>query len=177
MSAFEQTGDAVAWEGRVIRAGTASYRHADGVEVTQDRIWHPGAVAMLAVDPEYVWLVRQPREVSGLNDSLEIPAGKRDRPGEPLLDLAKRELVEEIGKHAGRWEEIVAFYPNPGFSDELVTIFLATELSDAPGGATPDDDERIEIVRWPLAQLDQAIAATQDAKTLIGLQWLRLNSG
>ena len=172
MSEFEPTSHTVTWEGKVIQAGTESYRYDDGAEATHDRIWHPGAVSMLPVDDQYVWLVRQPREAAGLAHSLEIPAGKRDRPGEPILDLAKRELVEEVGKQAGEWREILSFYPTPGFSDEELWIFLATDLSDVPGGPTPDADERLEIVPWPLVDLDGALAQTQDAKTLIGLMWL-----
>ena len=85
---------------------------------------------------------------------------------------ARRELVEEIGKEAGRWEELEAFYTSPGFSDERVWLFLATELRDAAQGAEPDDDERIEIVPWPLDDLDGALAESEDSKTLIALLWL-----
>ncbi len=62
-------------------------------------------------DDQHVWLVRQPREASRLTDSLEIPAGKCDRPDEQRIDLAKRELVEEIGKQASEWRELFEFFP------------------------------------------------------------------
>ena len=104
--------------------------------------------------------------------SLEIPAGKLDVPGEAPLACAQRELAEEIGKQAGRWTEIEAFYTSPGFSDERVWVFLATDLADADGGARPDEDERIEIVPWPLDDLDGALAESEDSKTLIALLWL-----
>ena len=169
---FEEIRHELRFEGQIINAGTATYRHEDGEEVTHDRIWHRGAVAMLALDDSHVWLVRQPRQAAGLPDSLEIPAGKRDRQGEPLIDLARRELVEEIGKEAQEWRELFDFFPTPGVSDEEVWIYLATGLSDTPGGATPDDGERIEIVPWPLVELDAAIAQTRDAKTLVALLWL-----
>ncbi|MGH2883652.1 MAG: NUDIX domain-containing protein, partial [Solirubrobacteraceae bacterium] len=110
----------VKWQGRVIRAGVARYRHPDGVEVTRDKVWHPGAVGIIALDDEHVWLTRQPREVIDAAASLEIPAGKLDVPGEPPIETAKRELVEEIGKRAERWEELLVFYTSPGFSDERV---------------------------------------------------------
>ena len=86
-------------------------------------MWHPGAVGILAVDDEHVWLTRQPREVIGDAASLEIPAGKLDVPGEPPLETAKRELAEEIGKRAEHWEELLAFYTSPGFSDERVWLY------------------------------------------------------
>ncbi|HEY4827809.1 MAG TPA: NUDIX hydrolase, partial [Solirubrobacteraceae bacterium] len=125
----------------------------------------------LALDGEHVWLTRQPREVIGDPASLEVPAGKLDVPGEPPLETAKRELAEEIAKRAERWEELFTFYTSPGFSDERVWLYLATELSDDPGHEG-DEDERIEVVPWPLAQLDQAIAQCADSKSLIALLWL-----
>jgi 8-oxo-dGTP pyrophosphatase MutT (NUDIX family) len=172
MSGFEPVGSEVKWQGTIITAGVASYRYPDGRVVTRDKVWHPGAVGILAVDAEYVWLTRQPREVTGMTDSLEIPAGKLDVPGEPPLACAQRELVEEIGMRARRWSELSAFYSSAGFSDERVWLYLARELGPAAGGAQPEDDERIEIVPWPLDQLDQAIAECQDAKSLIALLWL-----
>ena len=168
---FEAEGAEVGWEGRVIRAGIARFRYGDGAEVTRDKVWHPGAVGILALDGEHVWLTRQPREVIGDPASLEVPAGKLDVPGEPPFETAKRELAEEIAKRAEHWEELFAFYTSPGFSDERVWLYLATELSDDPGHE-PDEDERIEVVPWPLAQLDQAIAQCADSKSLIALLWL-----
>ena len=117
--------------------------------------------------------MRQPREAVDDPDFLEIPAGRLDQEGESPLDAAKRELAEEIGKAADRWEKVCSYVSSVGMSDEVVQIFHATGLSDR--AADTDENERIEIVRWPLADLDGAIAATRDAKTLIGLQWLKLD--
>ena len=167
----ERLGAEVKWEGTVIRAGVERYRHADGTEVTRDKVWHPGAVGILALDDEHVWLTRQPREIVGAGDSLEIPAGKLDVPGEPPIETAKRELAEEIGKRAEHWEELLAFYTSPGISDERLWLYVASDLADAPH-ADPDEDERIEIVPWPLAQLDDAISQCEDGKSLIALLWL-----
>jgi ADP-ribose pyrophosphatase len=172
VSGFEPVGSEIKWRGRVVTAGVEHFRHADGAVVSRDKVWHPGAVGILAVDDAHVWLTRQPREAAGMTASLEIPAGKLDVPGEAPLACAQRELVEEIGKQAGRWTEIEAFYTSPGFSDERVWVFLATDLADADGGAQPDEDERIEIVPWPLDDLDGALAESEDSKTLIALLWL-----
>ncbi len=172
MNGFEAVGSETKWRGRVVTAGVEHFRHADGSVVVRDKVWHPGAVGILAVDDAHVWLTRQPREAAGMTASLEIPAGKLDVPGEAPLACAQRELVEEIGKQAGRWTEIEAFYTSPGFSDERVWVFLATDLADADGGAQPDEDERIEIVPWPLDDLDGALAESDDSKTLIALLWL-----
>jgi ADP-ribose pyrophosphatase len=118
-----------------------------------------------------LFLVRQPREVVDDPDFLEIPAGRLDVDGEAPLEAAKRELAEEIGKAADHWESIAEYVSSVGVMDETVHVFLATGLRDEQAEA--EHNERIEIVRWPLADLDGAIAATRDAKTLIGLLWLR----
>ncbi len=171
MSAFERIGQRIEWQGKIITAGTERFRHRDGEEVSREKVWHPGAVGILPIDSEHVWLTRQPREAAGLAASLEIPAGKLDVPGESPLQAGRRELAEEIGKQAAKWEEIFAFYTSPGFSDERVWVFEATDLSAAPHAA-PDEDERIEIVPWPLQRLDDAITECQDSKSLIALLYL-----
>ncbi len=174
MSAFEPIGEETAWSGNIIRVGTERFRHADGAEVTREKVWHPGAVGILAIDDQHVWLTRQPREAVMASASLEIPAGKLDVPGEEPLATAKRELAEEIGKEASDWTELFAFYTSPGFSDERVWLFLATGLTDVREAAHGDDDERIEIVTWPLQRLEHAVAACEDSKSLIALLWLML---
>jgi 8-oxo-dGTP pyrophosphatase MutT (NUDIX family) len=170
-SEFTSLGAETTWEGKIFRVGIERFRHADGEEVTREKIWHPGAVGIVAVDDRYVWLTRQPREAVGTPDMLEIPAGKLDVPDEPPLETAKRELAEEIAKQAADWEEIIVFYSSPGFTDERVWLYLATGLSDAPE-AEVDEDERIEVVPWPLECLDEAIAECEDAKSLVALLWL-----
>jgi 8-oxo-dGTP pyrophosphatase MutT (NUDIX family) len=171
VSGFESLGAEVEWEGSFLRAGVERFRHEDGTEVTREKVWHSGAVGILALDASHVWLTRQPREVAGLDASLEIPAGKLDVPGESPLQTGQRELAEEIGKRAASWSEILCFYTSPGFSDERVWIYLATDLSDS-GPAQADEDERIEVVPWPREELSDAIAASVDSKTLIALLWL-----
>jgi len=174
---IERLSAEVRFEGGIIRAGTERFRHPDGTEVTRDKVWHPGAVGVVALDDEHIWLTRQPREVIGDSASLEIPAGKLDVEGEPPLETAKRELGEEIGKRAEYWQQLLAFYTSPGFSDERMWLYLATGLSDAPDGAAAEADERIEIVPWPLARLDQAIDQCEDSKSLIALLWLAARRG
>ena len=143
--------------------------------MTREKVWHPGAVGILAVDDRCVWLTRQPREVVEDPASLEIPAGKLDVEGEPPEQTAKRELAEEIAKQAASWEQLFVFHTSPGFSDERVWLYLATDLSDAPG-IDPDEGERIEVVPWPLERLDEAIADCEDSKSLIALLWLAARS-
>ncbi len=171
MSDFERVDAETKWQGKIVKVGVEHFRHADGAEVTREKVWHPGAVGILAVDDAHVWLTRQPREAVDASASLEIPAGKLDVPGEEPLATAQRELAEEVGKSARFWEPIKAFYTSPGFSDERVWLYRATELSDAPTTAA-DEDERIEIVPWELTRLDAAIAECEDSKSLIALLWL-----
>ena len=168
---IEPLGGETPYEGSQFSVRVERFRHADGEEVQREYVHRMGAVAIVAYDDEHVWLVRQPRETI-LQTTLELPAGKLDVEGESPLQTAQRELAEEIGQTAEDWVQVECYYPSSGYSDELVHIFAATGLRPTDG-AERDASERIEIVRWPLADLDAALAATNDAKTLIGLQWLR----
>jgi ADP-ribose pyrophosphatase len=168
---FEVIGAETVWEGKMFRVGIERFRFSDGEEVSREKVWHPGAVGVVALDDEQVWLTRQPREAIGAAASLEIPAGKLDVEGESPLQTAKRELGEEIGKAAAQWEEIKVFFTSPGFSDERVWLYLATDLSDDPD-SHPDEGERIEVVPWPLDRLEDAINESEDSKTLVALYWL-----
>jgi ADP-ribose pyrophosphatase len=125
---------------------------------------------MVAHDGEFAYLVEQPREVVGEERLLELPAGKID-PGEEPEETAARELIEEIGKRAGRLEPLGTVYASPGFSNETFHLFLATELSDESADA--GEEERITVRAVPLSDLDEVIAGARDAKTLIGLLLLR----
>ncbi|MEA2154377.1 MAG: ADP-ribose pyrophosphatase [Solirubrobacteraceae bacterium] len=170
---MQPLGGETVFEGSQFSVRIERIRHLgpDGEDdvVERETVRRVDAAAIVAYDAEHVWLVRQPREAI-LQVTLEIPAGKLDE-GESPLQSARRELAEEIGREADEWQEIQTYYPSSGYSDEAVHLFAATGLSDSDTEADPG--ERIEIVAWPLADIDAAIAATNDAKTLIGLQWLR----
>ena len=168
---FERIDSRTAWEGRIATVRIERWREADGEEVEREVVGHPGAVGIVAWDGEHVWLVRQPREAVGDPALLEVPAGKLDEEGETPLETAQRELAEEIGKQAAQWQEIERFFTSPGFADEEVVLYAATELTEAQAQA--GEEERIEIVPWPLAELDAAIGDCRDSKSLIGLMWLR----
>jgi ADP-ribose pyrophosphatase len=159
------------YDGELSDVRRERFRRADGEEVEREVVSHPDAVGVVAHDARVVYLVRQPREAVEEDDLLEIPAGKLDADGESPLETAKRELAEEIGKAAEEWRELKAFYTTPGWADEEFTLFLATGLSDEQAEA--DDTESIEIVEWPLGDLDGAIEQTGDAKSLVGLLMLR----
>ncbi|MFI4985314.1 MAG: NUDIX domain-containing protein [Solirubrobacterales bacterium] len=173
---FQALGGETVYSGRLVDVRIERFRHADGEVVTREIVRHRGAVGIVAHDRERVWLVRQPREAVDEPALLEIPAGRLDVEGEEPADAARRELAEEIGRGARSWEPIVTYYSGAGFTDERVHLFLATDLHEA--SAESEENERIEVVPWPLDSLPAAVEECRDAKTLIGLLWLarRLNA-
>jgi 8-oxo-dGTP pyrophosphatase MutT (NUDIX family) len=169
---MERINSETVYEGKVINVRIDRFRYDDGEEADREVAEHPGAVAIIALDDGAIWLVRQPREAVDVADLLELPAGKLDVEGESRLECAQRELVEEIGRTASEWTELKRFYTSPGFAEEEVTVFLAEGLEEV-SDHEPDPEERIEIVRWPLNELDAAIDECSDAKSLIGLLLFR----
>ena len=169
--AFERIGGEEVWSGKIATVRVDRFRYDDGEEAEREIVQHPGAVAVVAHDGETLYLVKQPREPVDEPALLELPAGKLDEEGESPLETGKRELVEEIGKSASEWKHMVTCFSSPGFSDEEIHVYLATGLEDAE--ADPGEDERIEIVEVPLDRLDDVIAECKDAKSLIGLLWLK----
>jgi ADP-ribose pyrophosphatase len=127
---------------------------------------HRGAVAIVAVDGDgMVALVRQRREAVRV-ELLELPAGTLEE-GEQPLESARRELAEETGLTGGTWREVVAFYTTPGFCRERMYLFFAEGVE--PGTASPESDEELEVVRWPVDDIAARIDQLEDAKTLVGL--------
>ena len=164
---FELIDRRTVYDGHFISVEHNTYRFADGEEAERDIVRHPGAVGIVCVDDEHVWLVKQPRQAVDDPDVLEIPAGKLDEEGESPLDTAKRELAEEIGKGAEHWESLRSFWTSVGILDEEVHLYLATGLRDEH--AETDENERIEVVRWPLDRLEELLDTVKDSKTRIGL--------
>lgn len=139
-----------------------------GRKTKREIVEHGGVVAVVAIDSENnVLLVRQYRKAVE-KSLLEIPAGGIE-PGEEPLDSARRELAEETGFAAQKWEPLSGFYTSPGFCTEYVYLYVATELSPAVSAA--DHDENIELVRTPLAEVPEMIGSAEvcDAKSIAGL--------
>jgi ADP-ribose pyrophosphatase len=127
---------------------------------------HPDAVAIVAVDRNgSVALVRQLREATRAR-LVEIPAGKCE-PGEEPLATAKRELREECGFTGGEWTLLTSFWTTPGFCTERMYVYLAEGVEE--GEPEPDDDEVLELLRWPVDELESRLPELDDAKTLAGL--------
>jgi ADP-ribose pyrophosphatase len=158
-------------EGKHVDFLAKRYRHADGSEVEREVVQHPGSVAVLAYDEEFAYLVAQPREAVEEDRLLEIPAGTLDVEGGSELECAQRELAEEAELRAEQWNLLHVVYPSPGFLTEKVTIFEATGL--APASGERDEDEEIEIVRLPLAEIEAALPEIRDATTVIALLRLK----
>jgi ADP-ribose pyrophosphatase len=145
-----------------------------GWQMKRSIVRHNGSAVMMPVDEKNrVLLVRQYRLPA--NQFLwELPAGKIDE-GENALQAAKRELGEETGLKAKKWKKLTTFYPSPGYVEEKMTIFLATELTQ--GEAHPMDDERIETRWFAKKELQELIRTNKitDAKTMIAfLHWAKL---
>ena len=172
-SEFERVESDTLFEGKFFSVRRDRFRHEDGDVAEREIVTHLGAVGVVVLDGDRLWFVRQPREAIGVPDLLEIPAGKLDEEGEDPLATARRELAEEIGKQAGSWEPLGSFYTSPGFTDEQVHLFLATDISDAVEQPEVEENERIDVEVRPVSDLDAIIAANRDSKTLIALLKLK----
>ena len=149
------------WEGRLLSMTVERWG-----ENEREIVEHPGAVAVVAVDDEgCVALVRQLREATR-ERLLELPAGTAE-PGEKPLETAQRELKEECGLSGGEWRELAAFWTTPGFCRERMHLFTAQGVEH--GEASPEPDERLELVRWPISEIEARLHEIEDAKTLAGL--------
>jgi 8-oxo-dGTP pyrophosphatase MutT (NUDIX family) len=168
---MDRLGSRKTHEGKMISVRIDEFRYSDGSTSEREVVVHPGAVAIVAHDERRFFMVRQPREPVEEDSLFELPAGKLDVPGEAPIDCAKRELVEEVGLEAAEWRELKRIYTSPGFTNEEVHIFIATGLTRVD--PQPSEGERIEIVEVPLDELDEAIEACVDAKSLVGLLLFR----
>ena len=144
-----------------------------GVEGSFGLIKHPGAsLAVPVLADGRVVILRQYRFAVATR-LLEFPAGTLD-PGETPLSTMERELQEEAGYSASRWDPLGAMLPCPGYSDEVIHMFLArdlTKLGEQPAG---DDDEDLEVLLMEPGELDQALASGDeylDGKSVTA--WLR----
>jgi ADP-ribose pyrophosphatase len=159
--------------GRIINLDEDRVRYPDGSEADVDIVRHPGASAVVPflTDPEgedpQILLLRQYRYAAG-GYILEIPAGRLD-PGEAPLACATRELKEENGFTAGRIEPLVTILTTPGFTNERIHLFLATDLTH--GESAREADEFADVVMLRLSEALELVQRGEipDAKTALGL--------
>ena len=163
------------YTGKLLKLELLQVRGPDGRAREREVVRHPGAVAIVPLleegDQRKVILVRQYRAPLD-RELLEIPAGTLE-PGESPLECAKRELEEETGYRARRWEKLAEFYTTPGFCDERLHLYLARGLEPL-GGNRPDEGEFLRVEEIPLERLEEMLSSgeLEDAKTLIGLALL-----
>lgn len=163
----KQISSTTIYDGNVLHVREDKVSLPDGREATRELIRHIGAVCVIPVDDENnVIMENQYRYPIG-QVVLEIPAGKLDASNEDRLLAAQRELREETGFTADNWTDIGLYYPAPAYSDEKITMFLATGLHK--GDRDLDDDEFIDVCRVPLSELRDRVMSGEitDGKTQI----------
>ena len=158
------------FSGRLLKVQRDHVTLPNGEDTTREYIRHPGAVAIVPVLADgRVVLVKQCRYP--INTLLwEIPAGKLDHgENEDPLECAKRELSEETGYEAEKWEKLLSIATTPGFSDEIIHLYKAEGLTKY--AQQTDDDEFIGIQAFTPSELHQMVqsGALYDAKTLCAL--------
>lgn len=169
---FRHLGDTTVADLARLRVVRGRFEAPDGSTFERDIVRNQEVVAMVPVldDGHTALLVRQYR---GPIDSLllEIPAGLCDVEGEDPTDTARRELVEEVGRHPATLDLLAEYYPTAGFSDQYVRLYLATDLTEVGHDRQGPEESHMTIEELDLLDLDAALAAGTicDSKTLIGL--------
>jgi ADP-ribose pyrophosphatase len=160
------------YDGKLLQVYRDVVTLAQGTEEIREVMRHPGAAVIVPhLGGDRFALVRQFRHALG-RETLEFPAGRLD-PGEDPQDCARRELAEETGYQAERWSKLFSLHPAPGYTDELLHLYLAQDLKAGPNH--PDDDEQVLTVVATLDQLlHQFHAGTiTDSKTVTAILYLQ----
>lgn len=157
--------------GRVFTIVSERVRLPNGRETTLEVVRHRPSVILIPLpDPDHVVLVRQYRHA--IRQWIwELPAGTLE-PGEDTETAARRECEEEVGLYPKRVEQVGAFYPTPGYCDELMVFFRLTGLTAPETPAAPDDDEVLEPRTFGLDEARRLVAdgGVMDMKTVLGLR-------
>jgi len=156
------------YDGRAVKLRVDTVQTTNGRQTTRDIVEHADCVAIVVVDvDDNVLLVNQFRKPVE-RELLEIPAGGID-PGESPEDAVRREMREETGYAPGRVELLGGFYSAPGYCNEYLYLYLATNLT--PSQLYAEDTEGIEVVRMPIGQIPELITSgkIRDAKSIAGL--------
>jgi ADP-ribose pyrophosphatase len=156
-----------AFVGRLLHVRVDTVRTPEGIETTREVVVHPGAVAVVPLIANDVILVEQWRQAIGAV-SLEIPAGTL-HPGESPESCAQRELLEETGYQAGRLSELYSLALTPGYSSEIIHVYIAEDLR--PGEGQRDLDEKVTVKRLGFDEVVRRCLAGElpDAKTVAGI--------
>lgn len=155
------------YRGRIIDVYNDTVTVEGGKKTYREVVSHRGSVAMLPIEDNHVYLVKQYRYA--VNDYLlEIPAGTLEDGEEPEA-CARRELMEEINMESCIMEKMTTLYPSPGYINEIMHLYLCKGLKPAEG--IPDEDEHIEIVKMDIKSLREMIVSDRlrDGKTVTAL--------
>jgi len=163
-------------EGHIINLRVDYLRNPEGKEVARELVEHNGGVTICCrPSEETIVLIKQYRY--SVDELLyELPAGRIEK-GEDLLAAAKRELAEETGYIAATWREISRFYTAPGFCNEMLYMYEATDVTLTEQSL--DDDEEAEVIVMPLPEAWQLVleGKVRDSKTVAGLGLLTAGLG
>ena len=160
------------YDGGLLKVYRDTVRLPDGTTGYREYIRHPGAVAVLARFDDGALLLERQFRYPSRREFIEIPAGKLE-PGEPHLETAKRELLEETGYVASEWRRLGVLHTAIAYTDEAIELYLAGGLTEKQ--AKLDAGEFLEVLKLPF---DEALAMVRDgritdAKTVCGLLWLK----
>jgi ADP-ribose pyrophosphatase len=156
------------FDGKLLKVYRDTVRLPDGTHGTREYIRHPGAVAMVALFDDGTVLLERQYRYPGRREFIEIPAGKLE-PGEPHLETAQRELLEETGYVAAEWTRLGVIHTSIGYSDETIELFLARKLTKKE--ANLDAGEFLEVLRIPFGEAIAMIrdGRITDSKSVVGL--------
>ncbi|MCH7787924.1 MAG: NUDIX hydrolase [Acidobacteria bacterium] len=167
---FAHIEDVTCYEGSFLRVAQARFSAPDGSEHRRDVVRHPGAVGIVALDGDDVFLVRQYRAPVD-KEVIEIVAGKIDQGDADPACTAHREVVEELGMVAGSLRHLQSIVMTPGFCDERLELFVASDLSQANRAPHGIEEDHMETLRMPMTAALSMVQSGEidDAKTVIGL--------
>lgn len=154
------------FRGKIINVRRDTALLPNGNTATREVVEHPGGVCVAALDNDDNLLFVKQFRYPYMEETLEIPAGKRDRgTSEAPIECGKRELLEETGATAGFFAPLGTLYPTPGYCGEIIWMFFARDLQF--GEQCPDEDEFLDVIRIPLEKAVEMVLSGEipDAKT------------
>ena len=164
----KQLSSETIYEGKIFTVTKDSVKLCNGLERTREVVHHNGGVVILAQKEAKILLVKQYRYP--VQDALfELPAGKLDKQNEEILEAAKRELLEETGHSAKEWKSLGYIWPTPGFCDEKLHLFFATDLSFS--SPNPEEGEILNFYEIEKTKVFEMIKSGEinDSKTICAL--------
>jgi len=177
MKKFEEktTQTTSIYDGKIVKVQVDDVTLPNGKSAKREIIKHPGAVAVIVITNEGKLVMVEQYRKALERSIVEIPAGKLEI-GEEPIHTARRELEEETGYGAHQFEYLQAFATSPGFADEVIHLFVATDLYQIENSAELDEDEFVELLEVSLEEAQAMVADGRiyDAKTAFAVLWFAL---